>query len=118
MSQAATFAAAPSEGGLVVLVERALGWATDVAAAILVVAETVILLMGVVSRFVFDRPLVWSDEVASLLFLWLAMIGAAIALRRGAHMRLSTLAALMSPAWQRRVEALEASDANRSRCSA
>ncbi len=50
------------------------------------VAETIILLMGVVSRFVFDRPLVWSDELASLLFLWLAMFGAAIALSpRVAH---------------------------------
>ena len=106
MSQTATFTATPAGGGSVVLIERALGWVTDVAAAILVVAETIILLMGVVSRFVFDRPLVWSDEIASLLFLWLAMIGAAIALRRGAHMRLSTVAALLLPAWQRRLEAL------------
>ena len=106
MSQTATFTATPAGGGSVVLIERALGWVTDIAAAILVVAETIILLMGVVSRFVFDRPLVWSDEIASLLFLWLAMIGAAIALRRGAHMRLSTVAALLSPAWQRRLEAL------------
>ncbi len=106
MSQTATFTAAPSEGGLVVMVERALGWATEIVAAILVVAETIILLMGVVSRFVFDRPLVWSDEIASLLFLWLAMIGAAIALRRGAHMRLSTVTALMSAGWRRRVETL------------
>ncbi len=72
----------------------------------LVVAEVVILLLGVVSRFVFDRPLVWSDEIASLLFLWLAMVGAAIALRRGAHMRLSTVTARLSPRLAARLEAL------------
>ncbi len=75
-------------------------------AAILVVAEVVVLLAGVVARFVFDHPLVWSDEVASLLFLWLAMLGAAIALRRGAHMRLTTLTGRMTPRWQSRLDAL------------
>ncbi len=29
----------------------------------------------------------WSDELASILFLWLSMLGAVIALRRGEHMR-------------------------------
>ena len=95
-----------SDGGVLDLADRALGWLTEIPAAILVVAEVVILFAGVVSRFVFDRPLVWSDEVASLLFLWLAMLGAAIALRRGVHMRLTTVAALMSPAWRARMDAL------------
>ncbi len=87
-------------------VERVLGRVMEAVAAVLVVAEVVILLMGVVSRFVFDRPLVWSDEFASLLFLWLAMVGAAIALNRSAHMQLSTVTAMMPPPWQRRFEAL------------
>ncbi len=88
------------------LAERVLLRAMEALAAVLVVAETAILLMGVVSRFVFERPLVWSDELASLLFLWLAMIGSAIALSRGLHMRLSTVTAMMSLPWQRRLEAL------------
>ncbi len=71
-------------------VDRALGWVTEVPAALLVVAEIVILFAGVVSRYVFNKPLTWSDELASVLFLWLAMLGAVIALRRGEHMRLTT----------------------------
>ena len=106
MSHAAAVSATHSGRRPLVLAERALGWVTEVAAAVLVVAEVVILLMGVVARFVLDDPLVWSDEVASLLFLWLAMIGAAIALRRGAHMRLSTVTAMLSPAWRARLDAL------------
>ncbi len=106
MSQVAGAVPARSDHRVLELADRALGWLTEIPAAILVAAEVVILFMGVVSRFVFDRPLVWSDEVASLLFLWLAMLGAAIALRRGAHMRLTTVAAMMSPAWRARVDAL------------
>lgn len=106
MSQVAETAPARSAHGVLDLADRALGWLTEIPAAILVVAEVGILFAGVVSRFVFDRPLIWSDEIASLLFLWLAMLGAAIALRRGAHMRLTTVAALMSPAWRARMDAL------------
>ena len=105
MTQAAT-ATAPAGPLPLVLAERVLGWITEVPAAILVVAETIILLIGVVARFVFDSPLVWSDEIASLLFLWLAMLGAAIALRRGVHMRLTTVTTTLAPAWRARLDAL------------
>ena len=60
-------------------------------AGVLVAAEIVILFSGVVARYVFNAPLVWSDELASILFLWLAMLGAVIALRRGEHMRMTAL---------------------------
>ena len=81
----------------------------EACASVLVVAEVAILLIGVLSRFVFERPLIWSDEIASLLFLWLAMLGSAIALNRGAHMQLTTVTAMMSPVWRRRTEALAVS---------
>ena len=71
--------------------DRAIGWAGEAPAAILVALEIVVLLAGVLSRYVFDAPLTWSDELASVLFLWLAMLGAVIALRRGEHMRLTTM---------------------------
>ena len=54
-------------------------WATEPAAAALVGAEVVVLFAGVVSRYLFNAPLTWSDELASALFLWLAMLGAVIA---------------------------------------
>ena len=58
--------------------------------AVLVLAETCILFAGVVSRYVFNSPIIWTDELATFLFLWLAMIGAVVALRRDGHMRLTT----------------------------
>jgi tripartite ATP-independent transporter DctM subunit len=58
-------------------------------AACLVLACIGILFSGVVGRYVFNSPLVWSDELASILFLWLAMVGSVIALKRGEHMRMT-----------------------------
>lgn len=71
--------------------ERGIGQAVEIAAGILVAVETLILFGGVVSRYVFHRPFTWSDELASILFLWLAMLGAVVAYRRVEHMRMSAL---------------------------
>lgn len=106
MSLAAERLPSGFDTGVLSVVERLLGWIMEGTAAVLMVAEVIILLMGVISRFVFDAPLVWSDEIASLLFLWLAMLGAAIALRRGVHMRLTTVTAMMAPRWRARLDAL------------
>ena len=78
----------------------------EIPAAILVVAEIGILFAGVLARYVFQAPLVWSDELASILFLWLAMLGSVIALQRGEHMRLTAVVARLSPTGQARAAAL------------
>ncbi len=74
-----------------------LGHLVEIPAALLVVAEIVVLLAGVTSRYLLHAPLVWSDELASMLFLWLAMLGAVVALRRGEHMRMTALVGKASP---------------------
>ncbi|WP_315811019.1 TRAP transporter large permease subunit [Bradyrhizobium sp. SZCCHNR2028] len=74
-----------------------LGLLVEIPAALLVVAEIVILFAGVVARYGLHRPLIWSDELASILFLWLAMLGAAVAFRRGEHMRMTAMVARASP---------------------
>ena len=86
--------------------DRALAWLTELPAACLVVIETIVLFAGVVSRYVFDRPLTWSDELASILFLWLAMLGAVIALRRQEHMRLTAIVAYLGPLRRRWLDTL------------
>jgi len=78
-------------------IDYAIGTLCEAAGAGLVLAETCILFAGVVSRYVFDRPLMWTDELANFLFLWLAMLGTVVALRRNEHMRLTTLINSLSP---------------------
>ena len=75
-----------------------LGMLVEIPAAFLVVAEIVILFAGVVARYGLRRPLIWSDELASILFLWLAMLGAAVAFRRSEHMRMTAIVASAKPA--------------------
>src|SRR5258705_7413571 len=78
--------------------EASLGTLVEIPAALLVVAEIVILFAGVVARYGLHRPLIWSDELASILFLWLAMLGAAVAFRRAEHMRMTAIVANAKPA--------------------
>ena len=80
-------------------VDMLIGQAVEFIGAILVLAETCILFAGVVSRYVFNSPILWTDELATFLFLWLAMIGAVVALRRDGHMRLTTFANWVGPQW-------------------
>ncbi len=70
---------------------------TAIPAALLVVAEIVVLLAGIVGRYVFHSPLVWSDELAGILFLWLAMLGSVLAFQRDEHMRMTAVVSKLSP---------------------
>lgn len=69
------------------------GRSLEVVAATLVAVEIALLSAGVVARYLLHSPITWNDELASMLFLWLAVLGAVIALRRGAHMRMTSLVA-------------------------
>jgi tripartite ATP-independent transporter DctM subunit len=80
--------------------DRFLGRGTEIAAASLVVAEIGLLFAGVIARYALHRPIVWSDELAGAMFLWLSMFGAVIALRRSEHMRFAALAGRMSSSAQ------------------
>jgi tripartite ATP-independent transporter DctM subunit len=77
--------------------ESVLGRLVEVPAAVLVLADVGVLLAGVVARFVLHQPLVWSDELASMIFIWLAMFGAVVALRRGEHMRMTAVVSRLGP---------------------
>ncbi len=76
---------------------QALGHLLGLPVALLVATEIAVLLAGVVARYMFHYPLIWSDEVASILFLWLAMLGSAVAFQRGEHMRMTAVVGKLAP---------------------
>ena len=80
------------------LLQRALAGLLSLPVALLVLAKIFVLLAGAIFRYVLHNPLVWSDELASLLFLWLAMLGAAVAFERGEHMRMTAVVTRLRPA--------------------
>jgi len=82
-------------------VDRYIGWVTEIPAALLVLVEVGVLLAGVVARYVLNKLLLWSDELAETLFLWLVMFGSIIALRRSEHMRMTAVVGRLPLRWQR-----------------
>jgi tripartite ATP-independent transporter DctM subunit len=103
MSRQAVVGVAPARSAVdrvAAQVERVLVVGTEAAAAALIMVETMLLLASVVARYMLHHPLVWSDELASFLFLWLAMLGSVIALQRGQHMCLTVVVGRL-PLWVR-----------------
>ena len=96
---------APSHG-LFARFDQGLGRVVEAAAAAIVVAELVLLGAATTARYAFNSPLTWTDELATVLFIWLSVLGAVVALRRGEHMRLTAFVRGLSPAWRARVDAL------------
>ncbi len=105
-SEALRGAAWKPASAMIGAIDRVLGRIVEMLAGALVALETLILFAGVVARYVLHAPLVWSDELASILFLWLAMLGAVIAYRRAEHMRMSALIDKAAPGRRAFFEAL------------
>ena len=57
--------------------------------------------LGVWSRYVLQATFQWYDEVARLCFVWIVFLGAASAVRRGAHFRLHLLIDRLGPRLRR-----------------
>lgn len=72
-------------------------FALEVFGAALVAVIVVLLLVGVVARYVFHAPLIWADESLSMSFIWLSMVGAILAVHRNEHLRLALFVEMLSP---------------------
>lgn len=69
----------------------------DALAVVSFVGMFVCVLAQVVLRYVFDRPLVWSDELARYLFVWCAFLGWIVAARRRSHLAIGVIAERCGP---------------------
>lgn len=81
-------------GGLPAVIGRidaALGRAEVWMLGALVAGMTITTFLQVVCRYVFNSPLVWSEELARYLFVWIALVGAGAAVRTGGHFGLDLL---------------------------
>jgi TRAP-type C4-dicarboxylate transport system permease small subunit len=68
----------------------------EVTSAALMALIVFLLLVAVVTRYVLATPVIWIEEVIATSFVWLAMIGACIAMHRNEHLKL-TLFLVMLP---------------------
>ena len=58
--------------------------------ALLMALMVVDVLLGVFNRFLFKLSISWTEELARFLMIWVSMLGTAIALRKGAHVSITT----------------------------
>lgn len=59
--------------------------------AALFAATILVVTAQVASRYVFDSPFNWTEELSRLLFAWMIFVGAALAIREGTHIRVPVL---------------------------
>jgi len=76
---------------LAIGLDRWVAKAEAVVIVVLVAILTAVTFAQVCARYVLGDPLLWSEEAARYLFVWVAMIGAALALREGSHFGLDLL---------------------------
>jgi len=72
----------------------------ELACVALMVAITAVVFLQVISRYVFNYPFDWPEEMARYLFVWVALLGAALALRRGAHFSIDALVKRFPASWR------------------
>ena len=94
----------PAATSWIARTEQVLGFSVALVAAAILLFEVGLLFVGVIARYFLHRPLVWGDELASTLFVWLSVLGAVLAMRRNAHMRLTTFIGYAAPATRQKVE--------------
>ena len=66
----------------------------------LTIALTAVTFSQVVSRYAFNAPIVWSEEAARYLFVWVSLVGAGAAVGRGAHYGLEALVKALKAPWR------------------
>ncbi len=73
-------------------------------AAVMVVALAVVVFLQVFNRFVLKAPLAWSEDLAMLLFQWVAFLGAAIGVKRMRHFGIELVVKKLPERVHRRIE--------------
>ena len=73
-----------------------LGKGVERVCMILVVALAIIVFLQVFNRFILKAPLAWSEDLAMLLFQWVAFLGAAVGVKRTRHFGIELVVKRMS----------------------
>lgn len=81
---------------LFTVLERGAG----ILARLLVVAIIAILVAQIFCRFVLNRSLIWSEEVATWCMVWVVYLGSAVLMRHAEHVKIPIFVRLLPFAWR------------------
>lgn len=71
-------------------------------------AMVAIVIAGTFWRYVLGDPLLWTEEAARYLMIWIALIGASVCIRHGEHVRVEMLVRLLPSALRKAVDVIVA----------
>jgi TRAP-type transport system small permease protein len=97
MTQGRRLIASLRETNMQTILDRMVNWALATALG----AMTTIVFVSIVFRYLLNRPLAWTEELASLLFAWVTFVGAFVGFRSHSHIAIDTLVVFL-PAGVRR----------------
>lgn len=55
---------------------------------------------NVVARYGFQAPIIWTEEIMTMILLWCVFVGAALVTRRDEHLRMNILSDRLPPKWR------------------
>lgn len=76
------------------------------ACGLLMTAIALVVFLQVISRYVLAYPLDWPEELARILFVWVGLLGAVLALRRAGHFSIEAVTNLLPAPTRRGVSIL------------
>jgi TRAP-type C4-dicarboxylate transport system permease small subunit len=83
--------------------ERYLIAANRAAVFLMMAVMATLVFINVIARYVFGVSIIWAEEVSQYLMIWIAYLGAGLALREGRHVALEMLHEGLSAALSRKV---------------
>lgn len=71
----------------------------------MVLVMTLVLFAQIIFRYFLEQPLIWSEELALVLMIWITFLGSALLLATKEHISIDFVVEMMSPLWRRIVAA-------------
>lgn len=87
--------------GVILILKTVLTRMLEWVVILLVAALVLDVLWGVCSRFVLASPSRWTEEIATMLLIWVSLLGAAVGFSRNEHLGVDYLVKKLDPAAQR-----------------
>jgi TRAP-type C4-dicarboxylate transport system permease small subunit len=78
-------------------IKKVLDYSLELLVIVVVAVLVVDVLWQVFTRFILKNPSTWTEELAVFMLIWVSLLGAAVALNRGAHLGIDYFVGKLSP---------------------
>lgn len=90
-----------NEKGLYSRITKVIDRAEDACLVSMFALMVFFIFLQIIMRFVFNRSLVWSEELGKFIFVWISWLGISIGERRNEHIKITLIVDKLPPKWQK-----------------